>query len=269
MHRILVAVAIACFAFPAPRPRAQPYDVPVGIQTWTLRRLTFEQAVGFAVRNKIKYVQMYGAHLDPKAPPEESRRKKKILDENGLVLYAFGVAETTLDKGENRKLFEFAKLMGVKLIIVEPPEFEVFDNLEELVKEYDIRIAVHNHGGESLYGNPAVLRNLLKRRDPRIGVCLDAGWVTGAGFDAEDVFRRWGGRVFDIHLKDVRVSCAGNRTAITNVPVGAGDANLKGLLRALKDLRYAGVLAVETDADLKDATEFVTGAVRFVEANKP
>ena len=78
-----------------------------------------------------------------------------------------------------------------------------------------------------------------------------------------------GGRVFDIYLKDVQVTCARKRTTTANVPIGAGEANLKRLLKALKDLKYVGVIAVETDADLKDTTEFVTGAVKFIEANKP
>ena len=51
---------------------------------------------------------------------EETKRKKAILDEKGLVCYTFGVAGTSPEKEKNRKLFEFAKLVGCKVIVVEP-----------------------------------------------------------------------------------------------------------------------------------------------------
>src|SRR5205814_7219162 len=114
----------------------------------------------------------------PKASMEELKKKKAVLEKNGLVAYTFGVAATSLNREENRKLFEFARFMGMKLLVVEPNDFKIFDNLEELVKEYNIKLAIHNHGIQSLYGNPLVLKNVLKYRDPRIGVCLDTGWVT-------------------------------------------------------------------------------------------
>jgi sugar phosphate isomerase/epimerase len=269
MRRMLLALALLAPLPAAPGVRAQQKGLTVGVQTWTLRKMSFEQVVEFAVRNGVKNLQMFDAHLDPAAPAEETRRKKRILDENGLVCYTFGVAKTSTDAGANRRLFEFAKLMGVRLIVVEPPDFKILDDLERLAKEYDIRVAIHNHGVRTLYGNPLVLKNLLKYRDRRVGVCLDVGWVTSAGFDAEKVFREYEGRVFDIHLKDVKVSCAGGRETITNVFIGEGEANLKGLLRALREANYAGVLAIETDAELKDPTEFVRGAVKFVGENNP
>jgi sugar phosphate isomerase/epimerase len=115
------------------------------------------------------------------------------------------VAGTSLDKEENRKLFEFAKSMGMKLIVVEPGDFKIWDNLEELAKEYDIKVATHNHGIKSTYGNPATVRNILQHRDAHLGVCLDIGWVTSANFDAAKVFKDYDGRVFDLHLKDKRI----------------------------------------------------------------
>ena len=93
----------------------------------------------------------------------------------------------------------------MKLIIVEPNDFKIFDNLEQLAKEFDIRVAIHNHGIRSMYGNPAVVKNVIKHRDPRIGICLDVGWITAAGFDAAKVYKEYEGRVYDIHLKDKKV----------------------------------------------------------------
>ncbi|HAV61144.1 MAG TPA: hypothetical protein DCY13_02125, partial [Verrucomicrobiales bacterium] len=249
--------------------RAGAADLKLGVQTWTLRNLNFEQVVEFAKKHELKHLQFIANHFDPKGTQEEWAKKKAILDQNGLVAYTFGVAGTSMNKEENRKLFEFAKFMGIKLIIVEPGDFKILDNLEELVKEYDIRIAIHNHGIKSLYGNPAVVKNLIQHRDPRIGVCLDAGWVTSARFDCAKVFKDYGDRVFDIHLKDKKVTPTDNGDVAVDTFLGEGDANLKGLFKAAKEAGYQGVFAIETDNNLKDPTEHMAKAIEFFKANQP
>jgi sugar phosphate isomerase/epimerase len=159
--------------------------------------------VDFAVKHGVTQIEFIKAHFDPNGPKEESLRKKAILAQKGLVAYSFGVNQTSTDKEKNRELFEFAKLMGMKVIIVEPKDMAEWDNLEQLVKEYDIKLAIHNHGTGTVYGDPATVKKILASRDRRIGVCLDVGWVTAAGFDAAAVFRDYGAdRVFDMHFKD-------------------------------------------------------------------
>jgi len=251
------------------RGAAAEHEMALGVQTWSLRNLNFDQMVEFAAQHKIKYLELIPNHIDPKGSWDDIKKKKETLEKKGLIPYTFGVAATSLNKEENRKLFEFAKFMGMKLLVVEPNDFQIFDNLEELVKEYDIKLAIHNHGIKSLYGNPMVVKNLIKHRDPRIGVCLDTGWLTSARFDAAKVFREYEGRVFDIHLKDKKVSCTDHGDVAVDTFIGDGDTKFKDLFKALKEARYDGVLAIETDNDLKDPTEHVTKAVKYFNDNKP
>lgn len=250
---------------------AADYKPTVGIQTWTLRNLNFEQVVAFAKKHQIKQLQMIGNHLNPMAPKEETMKKKAVLDEAGLSVYTFGVAGTSLNKEENRKLFEFAKLMGIKVIVVEPGDYKILDNLEELVKEYDIKIALHNHGITSPYGNPAVVKNLIKYRDPRVGVCLDVGWIASTRMDVAKVFRDYEGRVFDIHLKDKKVNNTDKGDVATDTEVGKGDANYKGLFAELKKVNWPGVMAIETDSNgFAGAPDpFVEAALKFVNDHFP
>ncbi|NBQ22765.1 MAG: sugar phosphate isomerase/epimerase [Verrucomicrobia bacterium] len=222
----------------------------LGLQTWTLRNMDFDQMVAFAKEHGLTKIQSTDKHLNPRADWEDIKRKKAILDAEGLEVYTFGVAGTSMDHAENRRLFEFAQFMGIQLIIVEPRDFAIFDSLERLVKEFDIKIAIHNHGLTSLYGNPMVVKNVIQHRDPRIGVCLDIGWITAAGFDAEKVYRGYDGRVFDFHLKDKKVEVADRRLVGISAHIGEGDANLEGLFAALKETGYQGVLAIETDSPL-------------------
>jgi sugar phosphate isomerase/epimerase len=255
--------------FSAGSSPAANYQLKFGVQTWTLRNLEFDQVVAFAVKHNIKYLEMIGKHMDPYAPPEETMRKKAILDKNGLVCYTFGVNGTSTDKGKNRQLFEFAKLMGISLIIVEPRDMKEWDNLEELVKEYNIRLAIHNHGLKTTYGNPDTVKRVLAQRDKRIGVCLDVGWVTAAGFDAAQVFKEYQGRVFDVHVKDKTVEKKDGQEVVRDVVLGTGETNLKGLFQAMQAENWDGVLALETDQNLQDPTDYVLHAMKFVQENQP
>lgn len=219
----------------------------LGLQSWTCRNMTFEDVVAFAEAHHIKYLELIAKHIDPKGTKEEALKKKAILDQHGLVCYSFGVNGTSMDKEDNRKLFEFAKLMGIKLIVVEPKDMAEWDNLEALVKEYDIKLAIHNHGTGTVYGDPATVKKVLAARDPRIGVCLDIGWITAAGFDAAKTFREYNGRVYDMHLKDKRVDKSGEKPVVLDVEVGTGEANYKDLFAEIKKANWSGVMAIETD----------------------
>lgn len=250
---------------------AQKYTPEVGLQSWTCRNMTFDQVVNFAVKHHLKQLQLIGNHIDPKGSMDEIKRKKAILDQQGLVCYTIGVSGTSTNKEDNRKLFEFAKFMGCKLIIVEPRDMAQWDNLEELVKEYNIKLAIHNHGKGTVYGDPATVKKVLAARDPRIGVCLDVGWVTAAGFDVAKVFREYNGRVFDIHLKDKKVEMVAGKEVPLDVEVGKGQSNYQGLLAELKKVRWPGVMAIETDnaTFAREPTPFVEAAVKFVKENAP
>lgn len=268
----VVSVLAVLFLFGCASPGgSSSYQPKIGMQTWTLREMNFDQAVEFCVAHKAKYIESTDKHINPKAPLEETRRKKAILDSKGLVCYSFGVAGTSMDKEDNRKLFEFAKFMGIKVIIVEPRDQAQWDNLEQLVKEYDIKLAIHNHGITSVYGNPATVQKILDRRDKRIGVCLDVGHVTGAGFDAAKVFRDYNGRVFDIHLKDKKVEKVDGKDVILDVEIGQGQANYPGLLAELKKANWDGVMAIETDNGVfaTNPAKFVDTAISYIRSLKP
>lgn len=248
-------------------PGAAAHDLKLGMQTWTLRNLTFEQSVEFCAKHNIKYLQLIPNHINLGGTKEDWQKKKDFIEKHGLVAYTFGVAPTSLDKEQNRKLFECAKFFGMKLIVVEPGDFKILDSLEELAKEYDIKVVIHNHDLKSLYGNPNVVKNLIKHRDKRIGVCMDAGWVASARLDPAKVFKEYDGRVYDIHLKDKDVSSGERGDSWKDTFPGEGDANLAALLATVQDAHWDGVVAIETDNNLKDPTEHTVKAIEFVKKN--
>lgn len=267
MKKLLLPLIVALAAHSTTGRMAAAETGPkLGLQTWTCRNMTFDQIIGFAVRHHLKYVQFTGAVLDPAAPREELLRKKAVLEQKGIVPYTMGVMATSLDKEANRRLFELARLMGMKFIVVEPKDLAQWDNLEALVKEYDIGLAIHNHGTGTVYGNPATVKQVLAGRDPRIGVCMDVGWVTAAGFDAAKVFQDYGAeRVFDLHFKDKKLEFSGGKTVTIDTKPGQGDANYQDLFAAIKQTGWSGVMAIETDskAFAQDPDPLVDAAAKF------
>jgi sugar phosphate isomerase/epimerase len=233
--------------------------------------MSFEEVVVFAAEHGIKQLELFKGHIDPGAPKEENLKKLEFLKAHGVTAYSIGVSGTSMDKEENRKLFEVAKLFGMKVIVVEPKEPAEWDVLEELVKEYDIKLAVHNHGTGTVYGNPATVQHVLAERDHRIGVCMDIGWVTAAGFDAESVFKNYGDRVFDMHMKDKRLDGDDGRGRPLDTMIGLGNANYMGLFEAMRAVNWSGVMAIETDSGdfQKNPAEFVARAKKFFEQNFP
>lgn len=231
--------------------------------------MSFDQLVDFAVKQDIKYLQMISKHIDPNGTKEDWAKKKAVLDSKGLVCYTFGVAGTSMKKEENRKLFEMAKFLGCKVIVVEPRDMAIWDNLEELVKEYDIKLAIHNHGKGTVYGDPETVKKILNSRDKRIGACMDVGWITAAGYDAAEIFKGYNGRVYDMHLKDKKIEKVDGKEVYLDVEVGTGAANYKGLFAEMKKANWNGVMAIETDnkSFAEEPTKFVEGAAKFFKAN--
>ncbi|MCF3650780.1 sugar phosphate isomerase/epimerase family protein [Synoicihabitans lomoniglobus] len=259
---LLLISAFAATATAAPQ---------LGIQSWTCRNMSFEETVLFAEKHGITQIEFYRAHLDPNGTEAETARKLAFLKEHGVTAYSIGVSGTSLNKEENRKLFEFAQRCGIKVIVVEPGDPLIWDNLEELVREYDIKLAVHNHGTGTTYGNPSVVKHILAERDPRIGVCLDIGWVTAAGFDAATVLKNYGDRVFDMHLKDKRLDQEERPGRPMGTHIGLGNSNYVGVFEALRASDWSGVMALETDNPdfAADPTEFVTRGKAYFESFFP
>ncbi len=266
--RLLLVLTVLATLQPA-LVQAQDLSERLALQTWTMRKMNFEDMTDFASKMGFTDLQLWnstsGGHVDPLAPWDEIQRRKETLDRKGLKAYAFGVTRATRNEEELRKVFEFARYMGMEMIITEPAEKRQLDLLEKFAVVYDIKVAVHNHTIESPFGNPVTVKMLLADRDPRIGVCLDAGWMTTTGLDVAEVYRDYGDRVFDIHLKDKLVHSGEADHDYTDVDIVTGDSNLIGLFKAMKENGYSGRIAIETDQQLEDPTDFVKGAVAFVE----
>ncbi|MBM3285492.1 MAG: DUF1080 domain-containing protein, partial [Candidatus Aminicenantes bacterium] len=225
---------------------------PLAMQCWTYRRFTFQEAVEKTRALGIRYLQAYpGQPLSPEEtatcfdhnlPSEKIQKLRQTLAEAGMEVLSYGVVDCGRTEESMRRVLDFAKKMGIRIIVTEPAD-EDFPILEKLVNEYDVQIAIHNHPDPSRYAKPETVLEKIKDLDDRIGACADTGhWMRGGRVPVE-ALRLLSGRIIDVHLKER--SDFGTGEGVDDVPYGKGKAGIRDILAELTLQNYAGTLTIE------------------------
>ncbi len=181
-----------------------------------------------------------------------------------LKAVSYGVIPLPGGEAEVRKLFEFAKTMGLRAITTESPE--ALDLMEKMVKEYDIMIALHDHPRNPNNPNyrmwdPNYILSLVKDRDPRIGACADTGHWLRSNLKPVDCLRILKGRIVTSHLKDLnRMGLEGAH----DVPYGTGVADMGAILEELKAQGFEGNLSIEYEHHWDNSLPEVAQCIGFV-----
>jgi sugar phosphate isomerase/epimerase len=209
---------------------------PVGVQTYSLRAFDLDGTLERIKELKLKYAEFYPGGQMSIAGDTELYKKK--LADAGVDLLSFGVVKPT------RKMFEFAKAMGFRTIVADPAP-DSFDELEALTKEFEMKIAIHNHGPDHRYGKLEQVLKAVEKRSEAIGACVDTGHFIRSGEDPAAVIRALGPRVHDVHLKDAR-------DADTFTILGEGKLDVLETLKALREVKFSGLLALEYELNEKD-----------------
>lgn len=247
------AAAAGATWFDAPRilRAADPKDpfggFPIGVQSYSLRNYSVEEAIRHLQGMGVHYVEMFSKHLDPNGTPEQDAAVKKLLAAADIKLTAHGVNNFSKNHEANKKVFDFAKRIGFKTITANPQP-DAFDSLDKLVAEYDIRIAIHNHGPGALFDKLEGLTKAIKGHDKRIGACVDCGHYIRSGEDPVKCVLELGDRVYGVHLKDEKEA---NTKASSNVIIGKGHLDLVALFKALRQVKFPadGALSLEYEAN--------------------
>jgi inosose dehydratase len=224
-----------------------PYGgFPVGVQSYSLRNFNTLEAVRHIEGMGLKYVEFYSKHLSPTATDEQIAETKMLLDDAGIRITAHGVNGFGKDHEANRRVFEFARRAGIRNITANPAA-DSFDSLDKLVAEFDIRIAIHNHGPGALYDSIESVKKAVQGRHKWIGACVDTGHFIRSKEDPVKAVRELGPRVFGVHLKDDAVQGTGSR----NVILGQAHLDVVGLFKALREVKFPadGALSLEYEAN--------------------
>jgi sugar phosphate isomerase/epimerase len=220
--------------------------IKLGVASYTFREFTQEQALDMTLRCGVNRITFKSMHLPLDSDVSTIKNAVSLCKEKGITLYGAGVI-TMKTKEDADQAFEYAKAAELDMIIGVPYP-AVLKYVEDKVKEYDIKMAIHNHGpGDDLYPSAESVYEKIKNMDKRMGLCLDIGHTKRINRDPVQDLKDYFDRIFDIHIKDVAPT-AEHPEGYTCI-IGRGVIDIVSFLKTVNDLNYAGTLALEYEAD--------------------
>ena len=222
--------------------------------------MTLDETIAVLQVLRIKNTGLFRAHCDWQgATVDVCRAVGAKLQAAGINLTGSGVVNLPNDEAKLRQAFENVRAANMATMVCKP-EIAALPLVEKLVKEYDQKLAIHNHGPEDkVFPTPQSAFDAVKSLDSRIGLCIDIGHTARTGTDPVDSIRKYASRLYDLHMKD-SIAVVG---AMKDIPaeVGAGRLPIRDVLKALKEINYSGVVAFEYE---KVAANPVTGLAESV-----
>ena len=260
------ALAAASLPLAGGRPAqaAAPADgwrgLKAGVASYTLRKLPLDAAIQAIRRVGLSYVSIKDFHLPLTSTAEERRAVAAKFKAAGITPLSCGNITMQNDAANVRQAFEYARDTGLPTIVCSPHP-DSMPILDAMVKEFDIRIAIHNHGPEDKrFPSPYDAWKAVEKYDRRLGLCIDVGHTARAGVDPADSIRKCAARLYDVHLKDVDRAVAGGK----EVEIGRGALDIRAMLQALLDVKFTGHVGFEHEKDPDDPMPGMAESVGYV-----
>jgi sugar phosphate isomerase/epimerase len=239
---------------PRPAPAAEP-RLKLGIASYSLRKLPTDAAIAALQAMQVKYVSVFRTHLPILlGSPDDCRAAALRFRSAGLTLTSTGVVTLSNSETVMRKAFECGRAAGLATMTAsyeEHPDRETLLLTERFVREYDIRLAFHNHGpGDKAFPTPDDAWTAVQPYDPRLGLCIDVGHSARAGVDPTAAILKCRTRLYDVHLKDTRA--AAGDTVDQPVILGHGRLDIRSMMAALIQIRYPYQVGLEDEVAAAD-----------------
>lgn len=219
----------------------------LGMAGWTFHKFDLQKTLETMKQLDVHYLCIKDFHLPLDSSDEQIAAFHQKLAEYSVTGYGVGPIYMK-SEAEVDRAFQYARRVGVKLL-VGVPNYELLDYVEQKVRQYDIRLAIHLHGPDMpMYPNALDIWNNVKDRDARMGMCLDIGHNLRYGSDSLSDFKKYHTRVFDIHLKDV----TGTTKADKSVELGRGRIDFPLFVRLLRKYNYTGSVSLEYEKDMSN-----------------
>ena len=262
---LLMAALSIQLSFGQNKPTAEELDWKLGAQAYTFKNFTFAEALDKLNQIGVSYVEAYPGqeigggiegtmHYNMDAATQQ--KVKELLKSRGIKLVGYGVVSGKNEE-EWKKLFQFAKEMGVEVITSEPnPEHLNFVN--RLAGENDITVGIHNHPKPSRYWNPDTVLTALEGRN-NLGATADVGHWVRSGLDPVESLKKLEGKIVSLHFKDLNEK---SREA-HDVPWGTGISNVEAMLKELKRQDFEGLFSIEYEHNWDNSLPEVEKSVRY------
>ena len=194
--------------------------------------------------------------------PEEEAAALADYASAGVKLHAAGTIYFAKDEDADiRSKFEYCKRAGIPVIVAGDPTPQTLPRIEKFVKEYDLGIAIHNHGPEDkLWQSPLDVLRAVKGMDPRIGCCIDVGHTVRAGTDVVQAIHEAGPRLYNLHMKDL----TNFESKASQVGVGEGITPIRKMFEALIATKYKGFVDLEYEIHPDDPMPGVISSFAYM-----
>jgi inosose dehydratase len=220
----------------------------VGLASYSFSKLPLDAAIKGIQRVGVNYVSIKDAHLPMKSTAAERKAVVQKFRDAGITPLSCGVIGLSGDESQLRNAFEYARDANIPTIVCNPTR-QSLPALDKLVKEFDLKLAIHNHGPEDkVWPSPLDVWAAIQKYDERIGVCVDVGHTARCGVDPAQALRTCAGRLYDVHFKDL----ARKGPKSPGAEVGRGVLDVRGMLKALLDIGYSHHLGLEYEKDMAD-----------------
>jgi sugar phosphate isomerase/epimerase len=213
----------------------------LGVASYSTRKFTLDQTLAMANTLGVTSMTFKDVHIPRTDSPDATRALRAKIAAAGITVMGGGTITLPNDPVEIRKNFEYAKAAGFPLIFTSPDP-AALDTIEQMAKEYDVKVAIHNHGPEDKWWpRPQDAYAAVKSRDSRLGLCIDVGHTLRTGTDPVAACRECRDRLYDMHVKDLAVKTDRD----SQVAVGRGLIDFPALFRTLLDIGYQGQVGLE------------------------
>lgn len=230
----------------------------VGVAGYTFAKFDLDTSITMMKRLGVHHLSVKEIHLPLNSSQETINSALAKFAAADINVYTVGVIYMKTKEAVDQA-FAYAKKVGVNMI-VGAPSYDVLDYAEEKVKEYDMKLAIHNHGPEDkLYPGPKDVYGRIKNKDPRMGLCIDIGHATRAGVAVDKAVKEYKDRLFDLHIKDVSKAEKDGKA----IEIGRGVINFPALIASLKKIRYTGVCSIEFEKDMSDPMPGIAESLGF------
>ena len=267
-RRAFLGVAMAAVTVPAlnGRPNARAAraaagrTLKIGIASYSMRKFTLDQALDMARTIGVKHMTFKDVHIPRTDPPEAIVAARRKIEAAGITIMGGGTITMKNEPDQIRKDFEYARLAGFPLIYASPDP-AALDLVEQLVRQHDIKLAIHNHGPEDKwYPAPIDAYKAVEGRDRRMGLCVDIGHTSRTGTDFIQAIVDLKDRVYDLHVKDLRDP----KVSDSQVEVGRGVFDIPRLFRALLQIGYDGQVGLEYEIKEDDPLPGMIESVAYM-----
>jgi sugar phosphate isomerase/epimerase len=224
--------------------------VQIGAQSYSFRDRPLDAMITAMTEIGLSECELWQGHVEPKLPREGRREELRkwrttvALDHFTQIREKFDRAQISLsaynysfrDDFTDREIergFEIAKALGVEALTASST-VSVTRRVAPVAAKHKMMVGMHGHDNlddPNEFAKPASFETAMKE-SKWIGLNLDIGHFTAAGYDPVEFLTRFHDRTVTLHIKDRK------RNQGPNMPFGQGDTPVKEILTLLKRKRW-------------------------------